>query len=547
MSIIPDLSKKTTALTPNLQIQSYKDKGVYKVANSKIFYMILLIILLIIPLIFRLLTIPKFPEFRDSLYFLRGIQHYSVFDRSPHWPGYPVYIWLGSFFHLFISNPNQALHTLSVVFSTLTILPVSALARGFRRVAGGTEAEANLSGIAAAIIWAILPLSWINGSEIFSDPLALFLGLSIFWLTFRALQPNNRADRYRIFAAFLGGLMLGVRLSYVPLLLPLLYATWLTRKSNIKYKNSGIRLLPVLVLASLVLSVGLWLSWQWAMEGSRFIEAGKIHLAGHYGEWGGSVTTDKSIITRPLRFVETFLVYGLGGWWVDAPLLRIPATLGICWLLFMGIKRIAKTSRQNLLLVGMWIMPYSFWILLGNDVNLARYYFPMVGIVCIIMAVGLPSRLPISLISMVMIIALGLCITLPLALDHQTNPPLGQKLVNYLKSNLSPAQTTVIITEEDTVISTYLSDTAPEYQMEQIAYRDLIHVFWNLEAQGHTLYATMLPQTAQAGWVPTVRFCRGRYLESRGPLELWLYRHIKIGEKAPVYNPNEAPISIGCS
>jgi hypothetical protein len=133
-------------------------------------------------LIVRLWTLPEFAEARDSLFFVRGVQRYSVYELRPHWPGYPVYIWLGSFFRLFFTDPVQSLHLVSVVASTLTIWPIVAIARDWRLASGGKPAEADLAGLAAGFSWALVPLSWLGGSEIFSDPLALLLATTMLWM-----------------------------------------------------------------------------------------------------------------------------------------------------------------------------------------------------------------------------------------------------------------------------------------------------------------------------------------------------------------------------
>lgn len=94
-------------------------------------------------LIIRLITMPNYLEADDSIFFTRGIIHYSTLDLSPHWPDYPVYMWLGGLFHLvIIADPGQAfllqphscllhkrLTTTQQLLATLLFLPVVGLAR----------------------------------------------------------------------------------------------------------------------------------------------------------------------------------------------------------------------------------------------------------------------------------------------------------------------------------------------------------------------------------------------------------------------------------
>src|SRR5205085_421010 len=117
--------------------------------------------------------------------------------------------WVGKLFALFTSDPVVALHLLGVLSSTFCILPISVLAYRWRQRASGSVSEAQLAGIGAGLIWALVPISWLNGSEIFGDSLALFMSLGVLWLGWLALERKAKAPLYLITAGALYGLMLG--------------------------------------------------------------------------------------------------------------------------------------------------------------------------------------------------------------------------------------------------------------------------------------------------------------------------------------------------
>lgn len=87
-----------------------------------------LILLTLLVYFGRLATMPGFVESKDGLFFLRGIQRYSVSEVRPQWPGYPVYIWVGKLLNLFYGDRILALHMVSIVASTLTLWPIAGLA-----------------------------------------------------------------------------------------------------------------------------------------------------------------------------------------------------------------------------------------------------------------------------------------------------------------------------------------------------------------------------------------------------------------------------------
>lgn len=497
--------------------------------------------LILLTLLTRLLTMPTFIESRDGLFFVRGLERYAVAEMRPHWPGYPVYLWFAKLCQLMLqSDPVQAFHVLAALASSFSIWPIAALSRDWRRSSGGSEREGQLAGFGAGLLWAVVPLSWIGGTEIFSDPLALLLGLLMLWACWQALelkksQPDNLSSRWWLLgAAILAGLMLGVRLSYLALLLPIAFVTLKFVKDKVKLGIFSIWF-PLLVGLGLAVPMVWWLGWQLMMEGSNFIKAGLNHLAGHYDEWGGSITTDHQVLTRPARLLETIVVYGVGGWWPGAPWLRLFATLGVAGLLLIGAARLFKaSSRTPRILIGLWLLPYGLWILLGNDVDLARYDFPFIALFCMVAGLGLPIATRFKYAGLVAL--LGVVVTigaanLPLELEHHTRLPIGPELAQYANQNLNPRQSEILIADDVSPLIFFNLYQAPTFQSGRVSSANLAAQVQNFENQKRTVYlTTSTPPTAfSSDWVPVARLCRSQYLESRGPLEVWIYQHTTVG------------------
>jgi len=479
-----------------------------------------ILVLTLVTLWLRILTLPWFIESRDGLFFTRGVERYSVFEMRPQWPGYPVYIWLGKFFNLFFNNSTQALHVLSALTATLTILPIAALVYNWQKASGVEESPARLAAVGGGLIWALVPLSWLGGSEIFSDSLALLMAVTMLWFCGQALSVATKPERWLIPAAIIGGLMLGARLSYVALLLPIFFVAWQKRR-HWKYY-----LLPFLTLLSLGLSVGVWLGWQWWMEGSRFFEAATRHLEGHYSSWGGSVTTDHNLLTRPLRLLDTLITYGFGGWWPDTPLIRLPLTLVLAGLMFNGGRRLLRSANKSALILALaWISPYFAWIMLGNDVDLARYDLPFVAMGCILAAMGIPTRLKIAYPTVALIVLTVGIVSVPLALEHQNSLPIAQRLPAYMNLELKPEQSTLIIGDDTSPLIFFAQEYAPSIQSIRVLDADLPVQVQKLSEAGRSVYITSNSAVPPKDWLPVARLCRSRFMESRGSLETWFYRY----------------------
>jgi 4-amino-4-deoxy-L-arabinose transferase-like glycosyltransferase len=501
-----------------------------KVPTSRKFYFsagLWIILPVVATLIVRGLTTPWFIESRDGLFFVRGVERYATAEMRPHWPGYPVYIWLAKALNFFFRDPVLSLHVISVVASSLTIVPIYGLTVSWMRTLGGDAAQARRTGWLAVGLWALLPLSWIGGTEIFSDALALLLGVSLLWLVWRALTATNNVEYYLVGGAIVGGLMVGVRLSYITFLVPLLYAIWLKRA----YRVGKI---PVFIyaLGALALSGGAWLGWQLLMEGSRFFAATNQHLAGHYSSWGGSVTTDRNLLTRPLRLLETNVIYGWGGWWpTDVPLWRVPLTLIALYLLGMGVLRLGRSSnKQPLILLALAGLPYLLWIMLGNDVDLARYSLPFIAIGVIVAGIGLPSAKKQAYATLLVTLVAVSVVSVPLGVEHRDSLPIMHRLTAYLNTNLDPSDATIIVTDDVAGLIFFVQENSSQFQAIRVRTEAIETQTRELQAQGRTIYAVGLANVNLAGWQPEVRLCRSRFLESRGPLEVWVYRYAP-GEK----------------
>ncbi len=492
--------------------------------------------LMLLTLVMRLLTMPRFVEGGDGLYFVRGVERYAMLQLRPHRPGFPVYIWLGKLFTLLNPDPVQGLHLLAILASTLTIWPIAQLAASWRKAIGSTPSEARLAGFSAGLIWALIPLSWLNGSEIYSDPVGLAFALWMLWASWRAIELKGQptALRWLIAAAILAGLMLGVRLSYGALLLPLAYAV-LTQNSKFKTQNF---FLPLLAF---VLTVGLWLGWQVAMEGPKVLEVITNRAASNYQvhdfvlqNGGDGDPATWGVFTRAKVLTKMVSVYGVGGWWPGVPEIRLLVSLLLAGLLLLGGWRLIRNWRSAALhLAVLWSLPYFVTsVQISHDLNMARYTFPLVALLCIVAGLGLPSqKIARSLALFGLTIAL-LLVTGPLALQHRVSPPLGQRLADFANIYLDPAKAAVIVPgnlHRDAFINLFMFEKAPGIPSGGASFATLPERTKLLEEQGRTVYATFRLTTAPADWRLVAVLRQNRFMDSLMDadnfLELGIYRH----------------------
>ena len=92
----------------------------------------------------RLPTMPLTPDVEDSYLFVRAVLRYSLAQTRPHWPGYPVYIWVGKLVTAVVGDPVLGLHVLSAVSSALTAWPLALVTRTWALSLGAPARTAGM-------------------------------------------------------------------------------------------------------------------------------------------------------------------------------------------------------------------------------------------------------------------------------------------------------------------------------------------------------------------------------------------------------------------
>jgi hypothetical protein len=459
----------------------------------------------------RALTAPDYVQNFDGFLFIAGVERYSMIELRPHFPGYPVYIWLGKLARSFFGDAERGLRAVSLVASALAVVPIGLLAAHLRRAAGGDEAAARAAALLAGTVFVLAPVPWLVSGEIFSDPLGMFLALLMLLFAWRSLEhPEGRG---LVAAAALCGLMLGARLDYWPLAAPLALALW-----RLRARPAARRAVLALVAVS-----ASWLGWQLAMDRGTFLTALTSHLSGHVGDPGNTIRRAGDLVERPVAVLRTAVVEGLGGYWPGEPAVRWPATLVLGALLAVGLGRLTRVRHPGAALLWLWAAAWGAWLVLFHDVEFARYVLPLA--VWAALVVGLaapagPARWPVLA---AVAASLG-AVSVPLARAHRDHPPVGEKLARHVQRRFDPARDALILPQSDAPVALqYVTLRTPDLRLKVVTPDSISAEASELAAQGFAVYATSPAPDAPERWRPALRFCRDRHLDPRGPFELWLF------------------------
>jgi hypothetical protein len=470
----------------------------------------------------RLATSSGLVEHFDGWSFAQGVERYSLREARPFGFGYPVYVWLGKIVFLWTGDAVRALQLLSIAASTLTLFPIAWLARRWSVDAGADGPAAERSALAAAVFWAASPLSWVVGSEAASDPPGLLVGMLMLVACAKALEEAPGSNRFLLGAAALAGWVLGIRVAYVSLLLPVAYVAFV----RLRRERPGALRLALRIAAAFSIPIVVWAGWQLSRDGVDVLVKSRQHLAGHYGNWGMSVNLDRHPWQRPARVLEITTVYGFGSWWPGRSAAAIPATLITVGLVAAGVVRLSRPSaREAARLAVLFGGVYVLSVLVNLDPRFSRYALPLVALLCVIAGIGIPGRAWLARLAVAAIAAALLLTSVPLARLHHDVPRLGYKVARFVGERLDPSRDTLVIANDNEYVDFYISRAAPRVPRVPASEGELHAAVRKLEAEGRRVYSTAPAREDPQAWVPVARLCRGELLDLLAPPEVWIFRH----------------------
>ncbi|MEN3756439.1 hypothetical protein ABDZ57_06370 [Aeromonas veronii] len=317
-----------------------------------------------------LLAFPVALDSDDALNFAHGVTRFSVLEFSPHFPGYPAFIWLARLINLAVDEPARAVQWASLLGSSL-LAPLAAL------LAVRLWQRPNL----LAPVWLLvlaLPLTPTLALSGLSDGAALAAWLG----TLLALQQRRIA-----LAGLLLGLMLALRPSYFVLaLLPL----WL----GLAQQGTRVRFVLPILLVGLISLLFVWQAdgWAYFSEGRRFTD-------GHFTLWGNTAADHGD---RLLSWASTF-----------------NDQLTPLWPLLMGALLVLqlwqRSKGQAATLPPLWTLYWLallLWTLFGQNPDNPRHLAP-VTLLGIVLLVGWLPRSGEWVVAVAGLLLLGTTFTLP--------------------------------------------------------------------------------------------------------------------------------------
>ncbi|MFO0793004.1 MAG: glycosyltransferase family 39 protein [Candidatus Brocadiaceae bacterium] len=413
-------------------------------------------ILFFLCLLTRIFFTGRYLDCYDSIDFAFGLHDYDLSLLQPHFPGYPVYLFISRLFFPWFNNDVPSLGAPGVLFGSLTVYPLSLFVRRLfsERVA-----------LLTTILYVVNPLCWLQAERPTSDAMGLFFTITSAYFLYRVIDlmqgkdpspapPEKGKCRRTLsqnFYLFTGslvlGLGLGVRLSYFPFIALWIYVLCYLAGKRMRY-DSNVLLCGLMGLAG---GVCLWFLPQIHYTGWRpFWRHSLSFTHGHFTDWGGSIVTLGGM-DRITYLVKSLWVYGLGGWWYDCtPFMLIPSAIIIIFLLY-GIKQLHLDCRWQIL--GLYGFPYILWVFLGQNVTNPRHILPVIPIILMIISHGLcktyeEGNKKISLFFTLIFIVCTSCSSWRLILHYHNTVPAPLRIIQFIEKQFDKNSTRIYCGQE---------------------------------------------------------------------------------------------------
>ncbi|WP_165822637.1 glycosyltransferase family 39 protein [Paenibacillus montanisoli] len=329
----------------------------------------------------------------DEVDFVLALDRFDLLAMQPHFPGYPYFVMGAMAAARFVSNPPQAYASFNIVLMALATIPIWLLAR--RRLSPVWSALAVLLALTA-------PYLWLQTVRPMSEAAGIAMLWWFLWSWWRAMERRTLG---RILAAlFLFGIVMGIRLSFAPFGLALV---WLLVLSGMDWRRQGKRLWPRILLFGCAAAAFqlLWVAGLALSEGglSGFAKLAAAFTAGHFSEWGGGVTSaaELSFAERVLRFAGDNVLW-TGMFARSTALLATAAALLLAAVLAAGAARSPRGSARagsRLARAAAWLcrpsLPralaalagaYGAWALLAQNIDKPRHMTPLIGVMWLLLS-----------------------------------------------------------------------------------------------------------------------------------------------------------------
>jgi len=253
----------------------------------------------------------------DALYFQRALSHFSVLEFSPHFPGYPGFVWLERMTSAITSHPNSNvllsfISAIALTFSVFIYCYQRMQSKAFTLLAvllfllQGNIAELAFNGLSdATALWFFsLYLLFTHFTPPRVSPVAC---TPCSLITVKLRTTFNRPTLIAICSGLLLAACLATRPSYLPLVASaMLLALCYPHQQQANFKQLSWQIVSIIFIG-LICAFYVFMQDGWA-----YIEEAQRFTQGHFSIWGNTNSTTDSLLSQWITtLTNTYSTLGL--------------------------------------------------------------------------------------------------------------------------------------------------------------------------------------------------------------------------------------------
>ena len=272
----------------------------------------------------------------DSLRFALAVKNYDITKYQPHFPAYPVFCFCVKILYTLTGRYTFAFSTIGglsthfifyFLIKSLKIAPHSRL------------------GVIVFFLIFLNPLLWIMANRYMPDIMGCtWLIACLYYLSNSLSAPPSKMSRVASLnlGFFLTGILIGIRLSYAPFLLPILIFNLIRFDSELTASKR------LFVVGYGILGIVVWLIPLVVITGfNDLILLAKSQSQGHFSDYGGTIITEPDFKLRFLKLFESIWADGFGLYWSQrdsSTLVSTVALVLVCLLLVFNLIQASPTK-----------------------------------------------------------------------------------------------------------------------------------------------------------------------------------------------------------
>jgi len=378
------------------------------------------ILLIIACIVSRIATSINYIEDIDSLRFALSAIEFDVMKQQPHFPGYPFFCYILNFLNGITENIGLSFSIIggiSIFFTCFYLMKIAELLMPLKQK------------------WLIYllpfchPFLWLMSNRYMPDIMGLSILIAVTFYVKKAIE--NQKVSTLILISILIGIECGVRLSYLPFFIPVIYFLK-------PFKNT----FPKLILG-FIIGISCWLI-PFILENniSDLINIGIRNTKGHFLEWGGTVNSNSDpYFIRAAGFFRSIWADSLNCWYPGRSPITILTSFVWIYMIFIFFK-----SRYYKSITFIKIKPliiclffYSVWIFFfQNIVYKPRHIIPLIPFILlfIFLFYQKKSNNLISKKAVFLVLVLNTITCFKLVDDHLSPSAISQSK-DWVKNNCS--------------------------------------------------------------------------------------------------------------